>query len=437
MLTLLSSGSNAYGQLSNGSRDDSHQFHPSSFYGCPPGLLPPQAHRIKHIASGANHTLVLLEMDDPCNGIHDELWVCGDGKAGQLGSVYEELESRAGSSSTIFRPIDLRLEQEGLGHYRIKALAAAWETTYIALSCAGEGDVVISMGSNDFGDLGIGGSKKGKEREGEASFHVVDFDHLTIDGMSVDRKSIVIQSLAAGQHHVVVHMQARLSNDSIRFLMIGWGASRHGQLGNVVGQNAKTPSFVAIPQALLIDDPKDPTASISLGNQHTVFLRASGKVAGLGSNRKRQLQDIEGLEGATRLSCTWNGTYILVQSEDGNPCVFATGSHSHGQLGRMLHENSGLPSLAPVEFFFPPSSRRITDIACGSEHVLALVSLNDGSTEVWGWGWNEHGNLGTGFTEDVPIPVKVWPRASDTEASSQRAVGIWTGTGTSWIHITT
>ncbi|KAJ7360882.1 hypothetical protein DFH08DRAFT_360705 [Mycena albidolilacea] len=43
-------------------------------------------------------------------------------------------------------------------------------------------------------------------------------------------------------------------------------------------------------------------------------------------------------------------------------------------------------------------------------------------TEVWDWGWNEHGDLGVGTTENVSIPVKIWPREA-REATSGR-VGI-------------
>ena len=433
MSALLSSGSNAHGQLSNGSQDDSHEFRPCSFYRCLPGELPPQTRRVKHIASGANHTLVLLETYDQSGELQINLWGCGDGKAGQLGTAHQE-EIRAGSLSTVFKPIDLSLGQEGLGHYRIKTVAAAWETTYIALSCVGKGDVLISMGSDDFGDLGVGVLKKGQAKR---SFHVISFDHLTIDSMSVDTKSVVIQSLVAGQHHAVVHLQATLSNGNIRRFAVGWGTSRHGQLGNVVSQTGKMPPFVSRPQVLSVYDPKDPTISASLGIQHTVFLHASRKVTGVGSNRKGQLQGVEGIEGVTTLGCTWNGTYVYTQGNDGNTRVIATGSHLHGQLGRELHRPLGLPSLASVDFPFLSGSRRIKDIACGSEHVLALALLDNESTEVWGWGWNEHGNLGTGSTDNVLTPVRVWPRDSNTVTPSQKAAGIWAGSGTSWIYVTT
>ena len=433
MSALLSSGSNAHGQLSNGSLDDSHEFHPCSFYGCPPGELPPRTRRVRHIARGANHTLVFLETYDQSGRIHGELWGCGDGESGQLTAYRGDIHAE---KPLIFRPIGIPLEQEDLEHYQIKDVAASWETTYIALSCPHKEDVVISMGSDDFGDLGIGRSKKGKERQEKPPFHVVSFDHVKIDGISVDTKSIVIHSLATGQHHVAVHLEATLNDGSNRRFTVGWGTSRHGQLGNVITQGAKMPPFVSVPQVVSSDDPKDPIMSTSLGNQHTIFMHASGSVTGLGSNRKGQLQGMETIKGATKLGCTWNGTYVLVQSDDGNMRIVATGSHSHGQLGRTVHDSSEFPSPAPIDFPFSLNSCHIIDMACGSEHVLALVSLDNESTEVWGWGWNEHGNLGTGYTENVHIPVRVWPRELNTETSHQKAVGIWAGSGTSWIYVT-
>src|SRR6266436_5419004 len=43
---LLASGSNACGQLANGTIDDSHRFSPCNFVGCLPGRLPPDTCQI-------------------------------------------------------------------------------------------------------------------------------------------------------------------------------------------------------------------------------------------------------------------------------------------------------------------------------------------------------------------------------------------------------
>ena len=78
---------------------------------------------------------------------------------------------------------------------------------------------------------------------------------------------------------------------------------------------------------------------------------------------------------------------------------------------------------------------RVERLVCGSEHVVCLVEREGdvGRREVWGWGWNEHGNLGVGHTEDVDAPVRVWPPAGET--ASAEVVDLWAGCGTSWVLV--
>lgn len=434
MPVLLSSGSNAHGQLSNGSLEDSYKFIPCSFSGCPPGILPPGTRRVIHIASGANHTLVLLEIGVGGGEGRIELWGCGDGSSGQLGTVPQDAQM-----ASVFRPIDLSLRYAELSDYHYKFICASWETTYIALSCEGKADILISMGTDDFGDLGVGGVKKGKGRQTATPFHIVDFDHLTIDGTPVEKDSILVKSLVSGQHHVVVQLQGPLVNGTGVTFTVGWGTSRHGQLGNVVSPSGRATPFLMSPKVVSIEDPHDRIIAHALGSQHTVFLHASGKVSGLGSNRKGQLQGLENIERATDLGCTWNGTYMLVSDDQGGTRILATGSHMHGQLGRELPADAsgliGTPGPFPVEF--PANSQRVKSLACGTEHVLAICSADGAGpglhASVWGWGWNEHGNLGTGMTNDVLVPVRIWPDVGEDLVP----VGVWAGSGTSWIYATT
>jgi len=410
MLSLLSSGSNAQGQLGNSSLDDSHIFKPSLFAEQPSHFLPPGTLRVIDVATGANHTLVLIELTENKR----ELWGCGDGRKGQLGLNYQKgvLE---GLSSTMFRKIRLGLDESGLEQYTFKFIAATWETTYIVLSCEGKPNVVLSMGSNDYGDLGVG-----RFNHPRTDFHIVRFDHLAPASESWE-----VQSISSGQRHVLLHVKSNGGS-----ILVGWGTSRHGQLGSL----SNTP-FSSKP--CIISDQKNPpiekVLSPSLGIHHTVFFHDSGRISGLGSNRKGQLQVVKNsnIGNITAIGCTWNGTYVVVE-DGGTPIVYSSGSNSHHQLGR---QNGGSEPVAVVEF--PESllsQTPLLGIACGSEHVLALVSHRNSecSEQVWGWGWNEHGNLGLGHTADVPIPVRLWPPSyPDKRVSSIR--GIWAGLGTSWI----
>jgi protein ATS1 len=80
-----------------------------------------------------------------------------------------------------------------------------------------------------------------------------------------------------------------------------------------------------------------------------------------------------------------------------------------------------------------PDARRVVDFACGSEHVLCVLESEGGHAEVWGWGWNEHGNLATGSLDDVKVPVRIWP--SLPAQAKEKVVGVWAGCGTSWIAV--
>ena len=371
------------------------------------------------MASGANHALILLERRDNAGETSMELWGCGDGSKGQLGPSYLNDVSTIGPGSTsAFRPINLPLRDHRLDEYSYRLIASSWQTTYVVLSSPNKSDVLISMGADVFG-----GTKR-------TSLHLVELGPL----LPPESINLVIASISAAPQHVIAYLKCTLADSSTRNLLVGWGNSRHGQLGK------GTTSLFAHPRLISLDDGEDPIAALGLGTQHSAVLRASGVVSGLGSDKKSQLRGIEGVSGATNLACTWNGTYLFIESEGGTR-IMATGSHAKGQLGRPLLSNPAEVSLAPVQFPFTSSTHRMLSIACGSEHVICLFAVTsfdpghgNARTEVWGWGWNEHGNLGVGTIHDVIRPEKIWP--NNTQPSDQaNAVGIWAGCGTSWIAI--
>ncbi|KAF9480355.1 RCC1/BLIP-II [Pholiota conissans] len=400
-LSLLSSGSNAQGQLGNGTLDDSHMFQKCSFLDHPPHTLPSGTSSVVDIAAGANHTLVLLEI----NGGTRELWGCGDGRKGQLGQAWRQ--------SSLFRRVNLGLNDADLEGYRIKFISATWETSYVVLSCEGHSDIVLSMGSDDFGDLGIGGLNKNRAAEG---IHVVRFHHIPEFSEGLD-----VLGIYSGQRHVILCLNATPSP-----ILVGWGTCRHGQLGDLaVKPSASTPQIISVPSSNI--------ASPSLGIHHTVLLNDSRELICLGSNRKGQLEVAKALTTdeykIQSIGCTWNGTYVVVQDK-AQWTVFSSGSNSHHQLGWKSNEGAVVGQI----YFTAALDRRGVPpkIVCGSEHVLILSTPSSGKrAELWGWGWNEHGNLGLGHTEDVPVPIELWtaPKTGD------KILDVWAGMGTSWICV--
>ncbi|KAF7290138.1 RCC1/BLIP-II proteni [Mycena kentingensis (nom. inval.)] len=315
---LLSAGSNAHGQLSNGSDDDSHVLRPCSFEG---GDVP-AGRRLADLAFGANHTLALLE--DAESG-KAALWGCGDGRKGSAGSgvrAYDCFESPSVFRSNLMDSLRIPRASSPL-----------------------------------LGKLPTSSSP-----------------HQSAQTSSTTSWSF--WAWAGGADDVVV----------------GWGASRHGQLGD-----AKKP-FAAAPAVIR----RGISRSIALGHQHTVVLDSSGGLVAFGSNRKQQLDGLDGLH-ARSVHCTWNGTYVV--TTEGH--LLSTGSNIHGQLGRDTNT-----CIDHVAFPFNAATHDLVQLACGSEHVLAVFRTPQSALEVWGWGWNEHGNLGSGSTEDAHMPRKLWPSDS-------------------------
>jgi protein ATS1 len=426
---LFSAGSNAKGQLATGDTEDVHSFTACSFVGCrEPGTLPAGTHRILNVACGANHTLLLLEREPSeefsyASGI--ELWGAGDGSRGQLGPSVT-------SSTNVFHPLEINLDKFGLGGSVITHVAVCWETTYVAVHSPGGSDVLLSMGADDFGDLGIGGLKaKGKTIDG--GVHIVNLQDAFVQG---DARRMNIVSLVSGPHHIVVRLATLDGDGQPTEILVGWGTSRHGQLGDQKDPTKGRPiPFIPAPKSIpLQHDDNSKILQVAAGTHHTVILRSSGRVLSLGSNRKGQITSLEELRNVSDIGCTWNGTYALVRRED-SWSIVSTGNSAKGQLGRRLEANTTeAHTLGHVCFPFSHTARGMLKMVCGSEHVLAVTRTmgNIAHNEVWGWGWNEHGNLGIGHMQDQPLPVKLWP-STEAAGCQLRIVDIWAGCGTSWI----
>lgn len=422
-MSLVSAGSNAQGQLATGDCEDAHTFTECHFQGCERDRLPAGTQKVVQIACGANHTLVLLDrVREPSSSPIRELWGCGDGSKGQiLLSVTE--------SSPVFVPMHLPLEDLGLAGYGVRMVAACWETSYLVLSHPERSDVLLSMGSDDFGDLGIGGTK-GKSAP-TTSVHRIEFDRDC--GGTDEVTSIRVLSLVAGPHHVIVRFSVRLPDGSDQTRLVGWGTSRHGQLGDLKDPRTHRPlPFSSIPRAVSLST-DEAIVGMALGNQHSVFQLSSGTVIALGSNRKGQINGLAHLNDVQAIGCTWNATFAVVRHGD-KWSIVCTGSLHTGQLGQETAgsaqaDGSPLPAVA---FPFSFATHELLKMACGSEHVLCLFqsrSARPPRNEVWAWGWNEHGTLGCGTTVDEKLPVKVWP----PDDNSPKAVDIAGGYGNSWI----
>ncbi|BGP36381.1 alpha tubulin suppressor [Rhodotorula kratochvilovae] len=453
--SLYAAGSNSHGQLASAHRDDLARF---TRIPLPEQLCP------EDIACGANHSLLLA--GDPHGQPH--LFGAGSNTRGQL------LPSPSTDLRLEFTQISLKELSDGLHlalpvhEYAVARIAACWETSLILLRPVDPtsiaSDVLLSLGANDWGERG-----SASVAQGRAS--VVELGALVPDE---DREATVLRivDLQAGPRHALalVELSPVVSTSSSpsplpRRILTGWGASRHGQLGPAPSSSSPprathTPQEVFLPPGYTGSD----VVSFAAGRDHSaVLLRRAGsaeeRVLLLGSGRHGQLGPPAGeapppkatrnaLDPAALLPsaagarvdavhCTWSSTFLALSPPapphpppfPPPPALLAFGLHSHGQLGVPAPPSSGIahPRL-------PPGSS-VRALAAGSEHVLALLDGADGAEEVWGWGWNEHGNLpllrearGADKRKDVWAPRRVWE-------GEGRVVRVWAGMASSWILV--
>ncbi|ELU40297.1 RCC1 domain-containing protein [Rhizoctonia solani AG-1 IA] len=402
-MRLYAAGSNARGQLASADLEDQHHFSPCKFLSISYSSdLPTGTTRVLDLACGSNHTLLLLERESGA-----ELWGCGDSSKRQLLSL---------GSTLVFQHLPFDPARYGLDGYEITGIAACWETSFVILTppavtqsaelehSTPKSDVVVSFGANDFGDRG-GPSGVADD------VTIIDFRNVAIPGIVSAR----VRDIATGPHHVTTLLEDENKPISA---VVGWGAYRHGQLGTSAltlatpAPNPKTkrpsrPSPVQmVDKPLIILTHQDRPVRLAAGSQHTLILHESGKITKLGSSRRGQLDIPEREFKGAYMGCTWTASFVV--SEDGQ--VEACGSSNHGQLGR--------GDNAPAEFAPVPLPDSVEQLACGSEHILAIIG-----EEVWAWGWNEHGNLGVGHIEDARAPMRVWPPADGT--FEEKVVAIW------------
>jgi len=327
-------GENDYGQLGNGTYNGSST--PVSVSGL--------GATVTAIAAGDTHTVALLG-----NGTV-KAW--GDNYYGQLGNGDDRNDS--------YLPVTVA----GLSG-TVTAVAAGDFHTVAAMADG----TIMAWGDNGSGQFGDGGYNS-------SSLPV------TTVGMGG-----VANSIEAGNYFTV----ALLADGAVKT----WGDNGSGQLGNGTYNSSSTPVPVTGLDAAV--------TSIASGAAHSVALLENGTVKAWGNSTVSQL----GSAGSSNVPLTVNGLGDTVTTiaagfyhnvallADGT--VKSWGYNAHGQLGNGTNEDSATPvNVSALEGM-------VTAIAAGYAHTVAL--LDDGSVRSWGLNWQ--GQLGNATTTSSTAPVTV------------------------------
>jgi secretion-regulating guanine nucleotide exchange factor len=387
-MPLYAFGSNSQGQLGVGHQEDCHRPQPCQFSESTNNV---SSLMIRQIVGGGNHTLLVT--------LSGELYTAGANDAGQQG--YNCDSETNGSLRFTRYPWTLT--------GRIVAAAAGWTHSMVQTDTGS----IWTCGANRHGQCGLGESIS----DSASSFQQVCLP----SSVASDSDSLAIAAGLRSSAVVLDHGQVCI-----------FGCYR-GRLSGQDTSSSSTPSRPAVRPTKTINYliptllPGYEAVSVACGQHHLVLLSKDRQTLWcFGDNRWHQLgpRPTDNAQSATsstshltihdfidatasssatpsseqtiiQIGAGWSHTVVLLSSGQ----VYAWGRGDRGQLGVQLPE-SVRSSASPVHVPLPGP---VQTIAVGSEHNLAL--LKDG--RCFAWGWNEHGNCGTGNTEDVYTPAQV------------------------------
>ncbi|KAK2802957.1 hypothetical protein FQN49_008884, partial [Arthroderma sp. PD_2] len=258
---------------------------------------------------------------------------------------------------------------------------------------------VFVCGEGSQGELGLGSAKG-----------TVDVKRPRLNALLAAEEVGIVQVAAGGMHCVA------LSHDG---KILTWGVNDQGALGRDTawegglkdiddaksdcssdsgsgsGLNPRESTPTAIPSdafpegTVIVEVAAGDSSSFALTDDGLVYgwgtFRGNEGILGFDADTKIQTTPklILGLKKITHLACGDNHTLAL----DSRGAVFAWGSGQQNQLGRRIVERNKMNGLQPREFGLP---KNIVHIGCGSFHSFAVHK----SGKVYGWGLNSYCETG-------------------------------------------
>ncbi|KAI9335901.1 regulator of chromosome condensation 1/beta-lactamase-inhibitor protein II [Obelidium mucronatum] len=349
-MSLFATGSNSNGQLGIGSTNDAHVL--TQCIGLPSSV------KIKSISCGANHTLLVTG--------DGTLWGCGSNSHGQLGpSIHEQ--------STTFTKLET---PENLSFVQV----SCGFNHSLALDVDGR---IWAWGDNSSFQLG---SPLEKSRR--------------------DPKPLLLEKVlkvAASNKFSV----ALLENGQV-WIWGDFGSTPSASPFCLYAgsQDSKTPVDFAVGQfhvAILTDSPREVLVIVAsqkknrfgqlgiLANSQSLpylvpeICGSSGSREGLVSNVVRLPATVPD-DSPERVFSGWSFLAVLMKSKQ----VIMWGRCDFGQVPAGIEGRSTLPIVVPA-------LEGTKCISLGSESGMAVSERG----MVSAWGWNEHGNCGTGTTQNI------------------------------------
>ena len=202
-----------------------------------------------------------------------------------------------------------------------------------------------------------------------------------------------VKSVKCGKYHTLV-----LNKEGFLY---SFGSGTFGVLGHGGALSCDSPQLIKAVSDKVVKE-------IACGEAHSLLLTQHGEVYAWGRGYEGQLGIRESIETSSvpkyvdsfyskhifGISCGQRSSFAV----DLEGKIYSWGEGRCGQLGHGKERECKRPRL--VEF---PEELRVKEISAGAAHALALSETGD----VWVWGMNNYGQLGTGDKVSIWTPKKL------------------------------
>ena len=359
-------GSNAAGQLGNGSTTDNHY---PTLFNLPSGIT------ITAVAAGYQHNLAI--------GSNNQLYAWGRNNEGEFGNGTTTSSNNPVAISSPFFGLPIIAVAAGYHHsltIRSDGLLYAWgdnpdgelgngsttqSTTPTNVKTPPQTGIT-AIAAGKLHNLAIGNDGKlyawGYNGDGELG-NGTTTNGLTPIVVSLPNGAIPTAIAAGGSHSLAIGSDGNL---------YAWGGNAAGQLGNGSTTNSLTPILVSLPVGVA-------PIAIAAGYQHSLAIGSDGNLYAWGYNADGELGNSTTVQsptpvvvslpaGVIPINISAGYQHSLAIGSDGK--LYAWGNNSNGQLGDGSTVNSTTPVLAILPFKATPAV-----ISAGYQHSLATGTL--------------------------------------------------------------